>query len=275
MSVLSTRIAAALIVIAVFGMTSCSNPTSPTSARADFYWSGARETYALGDYPKTADHLEHIIDNPNQYTARAIPWYLVVTSGMAGGYIKLADQYTAGARSHKSAAPAFHAKAAAYRTLASQWAMRFAQNADKLRDIPLGSLPLAFALPKGSSAEPEQLAQIASGVELQAADAEAAEVLTLQRAVLMAACQAVGARQDIAKAKEVLARVPAQEPRATFGNAIAEMLDAQSALYARNKLDEPAKLTALRDRAEMARKEAARVGSARIVQASSVTPSHQ
>jgi hypothetical protein len=275
MSVSATRIPAALLVIAAFGMTSCSNPTSPTSAKAEFHWSGARETYALGDYPKTADHLEHIIDNQNQYTARAIPWYLVVTSGMAGGYIQLADQYTAGARAHKAAAAAFRAKAAAYRTLASQWAMRFAQNADKIKEIPLGHLPLAFALPKGSGAEPEFLAQIASGVELEAADAENAEVLTLQRSVLMAACQAVGARQDVAKAGQILSRVSPAEPRATFGNAIAEMLDAQSALYSRNKLDEPAKLAALRDRADMARKEAARIGSARIVEAASVTPTQQ
>jgi hypothetical protein len=275
MSVFPTRIPAALLVIAVFGMTSCSSPTSPTSARADFYWSGARETYAVGDYQKAADHLEHIIDNQNQHTTRAIPWYLVVTSGMAAGYIELADQYTAGARSHKSAAPAFHAKAAAYRTLASQWAMRFAQTADKLKDIPLGSVPLAFALPIGSPAQPELLARIASGEELQPAEAETAEVLTLQHAVLLAACQAVGARQDVAKAGQVLAQVPAQEPRATFGNAIAEMLDARSGLYGRNKLDEPAKLAALRDRAEMARKEAARVGSARIVQAATVPPAHQ
>jgi hypothetical protein len=119
------------------------------------------------------------------------------------------------------------------------------------------------------------LAQIASGVELQAADAESAEVLTLQHAVLMAACQAVGARQDVAKAEQILSRVPPEEPRATFGNALAEMLDAKAALYSRNKLDEPAKLAALHDRAEMARKEAARVGSARIVEAASVAPGQQ
>jgi len=255
-------------------MTACSTSTPASSARADFYWSAARETYSLGDYEKTADHLEHLLADRNPYTDRAVPWYLTVTSGMAAGYMQLADRYTAGARAHKSAAPAFHSKAAAYRTMASQWAMRFAQNADLLKDVPLGPLHIAFALPKGSSAEPELLGQIASGIELQASDAEMAEIQTLQHAVLMAACQAVGARQDVAKAAEILSRVPIQEPRNIFGQAVADSLEAESALYSRNQLDDPTKLSALRDRAANARREAARVGSARIVEAARVTPAH-
>jgi hypothetical protein len=192
---------------------------------------------------------------------------------MAGGYAELADQYSAGARANKKGAAAFHAKAAAYRTLASQWAMRFAQDADKLGTIALGPLPLAFALPKGSSAEPEQLAPIASGVPPSPADAETAEILTLQRGVLMAACQAVGASQNVAKAEQILGTERAQEARSVFATAVAEMLDARASLYSRNKLDEPAKLAALHERAESARREAARVGSARFVAA--VAPAQQ
>jgi hypothetical protein len=274
MSIFAARIAAFLVVIAALGTIACSTPAPVANARADFYWSAARETYAAGDYTKTADHLEHLIADRNPYTDRAIPWYLVVTSGMAGGYMELADQYTAGAHSNKEAAAAFRIKASAYRTLAGQWAMQFAQNADKFQQIPLGPLHLGFALPKGSAAEPDLLAQIASGEELQTADAETAEVLTLQRAVLMAVCQALGARDNVAKAGQILAQDRSEEPRATFAAAIAEMLDARAKLYARNRLDEPAKLAALQARAEMFRKEAARVGSARVVAAASVTPAN-
>jgi hypothetical protein len=226
----------------------------------------------VGDYAKTADNLEHLLDAPNQYTATAIPWYLVLTSGMAGGYMELADQYAAGAHMNKAKATAFRAKATDYRTIASQWAMRFAQNSDRLKDIPLGPLALGFTLPKGGAAEPPQLAQIAGGVELTPEDAETAEVLTLQQAVLMAACRGVGAPQNVAKALEILQRDRAEVPRATFGNAIADSLEAESALYARNRLDEPQKLAAMRSRAEIARKEAARIGGARIVEAARVSP---
>jgi hypothetical protein len=255
-------------------LTACSGGgPAATVARgksADFYWSAARETYSIGDYMKTADHLEHLLDDPNQFTARAIPWYLVVTSGTANGYIRLADQYTAGARANKSAAKGLRLKAAAYRTTASQMALRFAQYSDKLKDIPLGLTPLAFSLPKGGAAETELLGQIAEGVELSPADAETAETLTVQHAVLMTACKAAGAPDNLARAEEIFGRPNAQVPRATFGNVIADLLSAESALYSRNKLDEPQKLAAFQQRAEIARREAARVGSARIVSASSV-----
>lgn len=270
MSVLSARAVAVSILLAVCGMTSCSHPTPGTSDRANFYWSAAGETYAAADYGKTADHLEHLLDAPNQYTALAIPWYLMLTSGMAAGYMELADQYVAGAHMNKTKSAAFRSKAAAYRMMASEWAMRFAQNADRLKQIPLGPLPLGFALPNGSAAEPALLSRIAQGVPLPPADADAAEVLTLRHAVLMAVCQAAGAPQNLAKAEDILGRKPAEVPRATFGNAVADMLDSEAALYGRNRLDQPQKLTALRERAAIVRKEAARVGSARIVEAASV-----
>jgi hypothetical protein len=274
MSVYSARLVAAPILLLLLGLTSCSSPgpTAVTGKSADFYWSAARETYAVGDYMKTADHLEHLFDGQNQYTDRAIPWYLVVTSGTANGYIKLADQYTAGARINKADGVAFRSKAAAYRTVASQMALRFAQNADKLQEIPLGLTPLGFPLPKGSGAETELLSQIASGVELTPADAENAEILVVQHAVLMAACQVAGAPDNLAKAEDILARSHAQVPRATFGKAIADMLDAQSALYSRNKMDEPDKLAAFHERAAIVRREAARVGSARVIAAAEPRP---
>jgi hypothetical protein len=275
MSVLSVRLGAASIPLLMLALTSCSGggpaPAVTSNGKTvDFYWSAARETYALGDYMKTADHLEHLLDNQNQYTTRAIPWYLVVTAGTANGYMRLADQYIAGARIHKSAAAALRLKAAAYRTTASQLALRFAQNVDKVKDIPLGLVPLSFSLPKGSGTETEFLSQIAKGVELSPADAESAETLTVQHAVLMAACKAAGAPDNVARVQEILAQPNPEVPRVAFGNAIAEMLSSESTLYSRNKLDQPDKLAAFQQRAEMVRKEAARVGSARIVAASSV-----
>src|SRR5947209_8100646 len=119
MSVLSARVAALSVVLAAFGMTACSTSTAHNvRPELDAYWSAAKETYAAGDYLKTADHLERLIGDDNQYTARAIPWYLALTSGMAAGHKEVADYYAAQARLHKSAAAAFHAKASAHRTMA-------------------------------------------------------------------------------------------------------------------------------------------------------------
>src|SRR5262245_42739476 len=100
MLMLSVRIAAPLSVLALLGLSSCDKPVpSAASVRpADFYWTAARETWAAGDYVKTSDHLDHLIEAHNEFSVRAIPWSLIITSGMAGGYIDLADHYVAGAR---------------------------------------------------------------------------------------------------------------------------------------------------------------------------------
>src|ERR1041385_6617055 len=102
------------LLLAILTLTSCSGPVPVRVATPEFYWSAAGETYAAGDYRKTADHLEKLIERDDSYTARAIPWYLVLTSGMAAGYMDLADHYAAGARRNKSGALAFRLKAKEY-----------------------------------------------------------------------------------------------------------------------------------------------------------------
>src|SRR5438067_208877 len=146
MSVFSFRIASVSVAaLGLWGLTSCSGPAGIRVGTPEFYWSAANETYTAGDYVKTADHLERLIDNSNEFSARAIPWYLVLTSGMAGGYIDLADHYAAGARNNKAKALAFRLKAGEYRATASRLALRFGQNVDKINQVPLGTIPLAFA----------------------------------------------------------------------------------------------------------------------------------
>ena len=100
----SLRTAAASAALALVSFTACSTaPTQSANARTPaFYWSAAAETFAAGNYAKTADHLQRLVESDSEYTARAIPWYLVVTSGMARGYTELADRYTTGARFNRA-----------------------------------------------------------------------------------------------------------------------------------------------------------------------------
>jgi hypothetical protein len=265
MSVFCPRVTTLLVLVGLIGLAACSGPVTTTADRSEFYWSAARETYLAGDYTKTADHLEHVIETDNPYTARAIPWYLVLTSGMAAGYMELADQYSAGARIKKADGLAFRRKATDYRNIAGKLVLRFAQHADKIGKVPLGNLPLAFPLPKGNPANPVLFSRIASGIELEPADAQMAETLAIEHSVLMTACLAVGAPNDFAKTEEILSRPSPSASRDAFGKAIALMLDKGAALFSRDKLDEPEKLAIVQARAQSVRAEGARVGSARIV----------
>jgi hypothetical protein len=258
MSVFSIRLAAFLVVLAMIGLTSCSSPNTARVGTPEFYWYAAKETYGAGDYVKTADHLDHLISNQNEFTARAVPWSLVLSSGMAAGYMELAESYTAGARVNKSNALAFRRKAADYRTMASPWVLRFAQNVDKLAQVQGGGIQLAFTLPKGAAAQPALLHQIAGGITLSSADEERVQTLMVQRNVLLAVCASAGAPNDAARTEQILGHTTTLLPRATFENALSQMLNAESALYTRNQLDDPEKLDAIRKRAQYVASGAAR-----------------
>jgi hypothetical protein len=267
MSVYSLRTVAAVSAgLGLLSLTACSTaPDQKAAARTPaFYWSAASETFAAGDYTKTADHLQRLVESDNDYTSRAIPWYLVVTAGMARGYTELADRYTTGARFNKTNALVLNRTASQYRATAGKLALRFAQDVDRLNKVPLGKVPLAFPMPKGSAAEPPLLTRIGSGVAITAAEQSTAETIALQRGVLMTACQATGAPNDTAKAREILSQPAPDVTREMFAAAMAQLLKTESALFARDKLDDPEKVAAFQKRAEIVLAEGAKVGSARI-----------
>ena len=134
--------------------------------------------------------------------------------------------------------------------MASPLVLRFAQNVEKMERIPAGGVQLAFGLPKGTAAPPALLTQIASGIQLAPADAEKAQSLAMQRNVLLAVCRAAGAPNDTARTEEILGHASALLPRAIFEGAVAQILTAESALFARDKLDDPEKLAAIQRRAQ-------------------------
>jgi hypothetical protein len=59
-------IAVTSILLSCSGTTSAIQPGTPA-----FYWAGAKETYAAGDYQKTIEHLGNILSTQNDYVARA------------------------------------------------------------------------------------------------------------------------------------------------------------------------------------------------------------
>jgi hypothetical protein len=272
MSVFTIRTLALLVLAALLGLTSCSGPSSARAGSPAFYWSAAKETYNAGDYLKTLDDLDRLIETKNDYTARAIPWSLMLTSGVAAGYIELADAYSSGARVKKNeAVVAFHRKASEYRNMANPLVLRFAQNINQLDQLPPGSVSLAFAPPKGNFAIPAVLAKISAGIQPSTEDAESALTLAIERNVLLSACLAAGAKDDTAKARQILGHASTITPRATFVNGLAQMLDFDSRLYARDRMDNTEKLGILRKRAEILRNDAARSASAMVVSVQSAS----
>jgi hypothetical protein len=254
MSVMSHRRMAVLALLSAnLILFSCSSSDAPQPGTPAFYWAAAKETYAAGDYHKTAEHLGNILSSQNDYVARAQPWMLILTSGMAHGYMDLADAFESGSRANQSQSTGFHRLVNEYRGSASRMSLQFAEtfgNFQSKEDF----VTLAFPFPTGSPAEVALLTRVSNGAMPSAAEVETAQKRAIERAVLLATCRAEGAQGDPAKAQDLIKSGAAKVPKATFVQAMATALYEQSQLYGHNKMDDPDKMKIFCGRAQDALK---------------------
>ncbi|MCX6624304.1 MAG: hypothetical protein NTY38_25220 [Acidobacteria bacterium] len=222
-------------------LTSCaSGPSAPEKGTPAFYWQAATETYAAANFLKASDHLESLSRSPNEFTARALPWRLVLTAGIAKGYMDLADNYEYGARANKTNPTPFRKLVSEYRTRANQYSLHFAETFDKFQTANKDpQIAFAFAFPTGAASQAPELLKAAQGIILTPDEADTANRRTLERAIILEFCQAVGAAGDAAKAQQVFASSDKKVARGTFLLAMAQALYDQSQLYESRKLDQP------------------------------------
>ena len=217
---------------------SCSGNTAPQPGTPAFYWAAAKETYAAGDYQKTVEHLGNILATQNDYVARAQPWMLVLTSGMAQGYTDLAEAYDAGGHANHVQAANFRRQVSSYRGAANTLALQFADTFSKFQSKD-EFVTLAFAYPTGSPTEVLVLHKIYGGVWPGDTELETAQKRAIEHALLLATCRAAGAKDDPAKAQDLLKTGEGKVPRAAFVQSMASALYEASQMYAHNKLDRP------------------------------------
>jgi hypothetical protein len=244
----------ALVTVLSILISCSSGPAGPQMGTPAFYWQAAREVYATGDYTKTLEHLDELLATNNEYLDRALPWDLVLKSGLAAGYVDLAENYAVGARMNRSDPTAFRRVASESRNMAARLSLQFADGFAKFDNVKGDTVSLAFVLPRGSAAPVAQFSKVASGVPLAAAEADTVQKRALERGVVLAACKAAGASGDVAKAGELLKGGTATVSRATFLMAMAETLYSQSQLFTPDKLDQPEKLRIFCERAQTALK---------------------
>jgi hypothetical protein len=230
-------VATALMVV------SCSTgPQAPEKGTPAFYWSAARETFSTADYIAADDNLSKLLKTGNEFVPRALPWGLVLSSGIAKGYSELADNFEHGARARKADPAAFRKQTSDQRTLASQYALEFAEMFQRFaKNNQDQTITLDFPFPTGSVAPIPEALKISAGVAAQPADIEKAQNRSLQKAVLLATCLAAGAPDDTAKAQEMFKAGNVQVPRQVFMLAMAKSLYELGGLYGPMKLDKPDK----------------------------------
>lgn len=255
MSLTAGRCFALFAIISSFTiLSSCSSqPSGAKPGTPGFFWGAARETFAAGDYSKTLDHLDNLLSTDNEYAARALPWYLVLSAGMTNGDIELAEAYDAGAHANRSDTSPFQKQRNDYRKAGGQMALRLAEKYNGFGKMS-GDVALVFGFPRGGAGEVTQLTKVYKGMMPMAADIEAIERQTVEKNVLQMACQAAGAANDPAKAQALLSAPDAKVPMATFQLAMAGALQKAADLFARDKLDDPRKVESLCQMAQNALK---------------------
>ncbi len=220
---------------------SCSSkPKAPQKGTPAFYWQAATETSAAGDFVKTSEHLSKILKDENEFTTKAFIWKLVVGSGLAKGYMEYADAFDLGARNNKANALPLRRRASDFRTMANAAALEmaeyFAKFKDKYKDP---ELVFAFPYPNVSPAPVPQISKAGQGLLMPEEEIELGLKNVLKRAVLMATCGAVGAKEDVAKTQALFKAGEVKVPRNVFIEYMAKSLYDQAQLYSELKMNNP------------------------------------
>ncbi len=227
------------LVFSCFVLISCSGDNAPQAGTPAFYWAAAKETFAAKDYSKTVSHLEKLDAGDSEFTARARPWLLIMTSGMSRGYMDLADNFEAGSRTNKSNPTDFRRRTNNYRVEANRLALEFVEVFDKFLKGKDDPVPIVLPFPTGNAAPVTQLTKVSTGVMLQPTEIEEAEKRAVEGAILMAACNAAGAPDDPAKTQDLLKAGTHQVPRAAFVTSMAATLFEESKLYGTRQIGNP------------------------------------
>ena len=216
-------------------------PKKPAVGTPAFYWDAARETFATRDYLKTTEHLRRIIRTENEFTQRALPWRLVVSSGLAQVYLDLASDCQKGVRANPDAPGAIRQAMSNYRLTAETRALEFAETFIQFRKAyKEPTVTLDFAFPTVNVADVLERGKLQGGTLPSAEIMASVERRMMERAVADAVAAAVGAPGDIAKGRAAFQGGRAQVPREVFMAAMLKSLYNQAELFSReamNKLD--------------------------------------
>ncbi|MCC6540110.1 MAG: hypothetical protein IT162_21355 [Bryobacterales bacterium] len=252
----------AAVLMLVLSLGSCSGGGEGTggagAARTGtpaYYFQNAREAYSRSDFPKALDWLDKVTKaNKNEFTDRAWAFKLVLQAGLIGGYKDLAEHYEYGQRANKSNRTPFIKKVTEYRGAATRMTLPFGENyAEYLKNGPGAEALLDFPFPAtGSTAKPTLLNSIAQGIAQNEEKDLAVQKSMIARGIVLALCEAVGAKEDAAKGRAAMQATPVKLPRAAFEMMLAKALLSAAQLHGEKLSGNPAVQEFLAKQAQVA-----------------------
>lgn len=242
-----TRISWCGVLALAWTCTSCSSgPQPPAPGSPAFIWGAAKQTYKTGDFRKTDENLMQLVRTESEFAAQARPWAVVMSAGIAQGYMDLAQAYEAGAKANRLNPTPFRKQVSMLQSLGSASALELAETVHLLLDKNKeADVTLAFDYPTGSMSEPANLRKISAGMLMQDSEAEQLLNAMLQRGVVRTVGMVTGNPDDAAKTLELFKSGEPKLPRPTFLFGVAKSLNDISALYVPTRLDQPQRLRLL------------------------------
>lgn len=230
------------LIVAFIGLVACSTaPPGPKAGTPAFYWQAAKETWAARDYMKTLDHLAQVSRTENEFALNAMAMRLVVNSGLIRAYMDLAENFETGARANVFKPMPLRKVSSDYMKQAEIRALDFGETYLKFAKAlgQLEKVKLDFAFPDADMTEIREIKKIVAGTLPDDATISSVERRKIQQSLALAVAAAVGAPNDIAKARAAFESGSAEVPRETFTMAMANNLYDQATLFSRKKLDNP------------------------------------
>lgn len=208
-----------------------------------YYFQNAKEAYAKGDFAKATDWLDKINKaNPNEFSGRAWVFRLLLEAGSGAAYRDLAEYYEYGKSSNKDNPTPFIKKVIEYRGTATRMTLPFGELYALYQSSgPEAEAVIDFPFPStGTTARPPQLTKISQGIPPTEDEASVALKASLARGIVLKICNLVGAKEDPAKGRAALEKLPVKVPRAAFELLMAKALYESAQLHGKKFSGSPA-----------------------------------
>jgi len=243
----------AVIVLfsACLALIACSVGSAPPQPGTPaFSWNEAKTAFHVGDTQKAFDNLDNLLRKDNEYTAKAQPWALVVSTGISHGMLELTDAYKAGVKANPDHPVSMYRQVNDCLRIANSAAL---PGADVFRKFIATNkdpqITLAFEYPPSNPAEPAGLRVVTKGGVLNSTEADTLQHTMMQRGVVYAVGYVVGQPDDSTKAEALFKTAPVQVPRERFLFGMAQMLYDEAQLYDKKHIDDPRRVNLFCDEA--------------------------
>lgn len=233
-------LAVVVLLSACLALIACSmGPAPPQPGTPAFSWAEAQTAYRAGDYAKATDNLNNLLRHDNELTAKAQPWALVLSSGIANGLMELSDAYKAGGIENRDHPVSMRRQANDSLRDANSVALSgveiFRSFVQKNKEP---QILLAFEYPPVNPSEPAALGRVMKGNVLNSTDTDTLKQAMMQRGVFSALARVVGEPDDSLKVQEMFKAGTVQVPRERFLFGMAQLLYDQAQLYNRKHIDD-------------------------------------